>query len=54
MRSDLGWIPNHIANNVSYWINFPKEELFSDNSVIDNLSKVILAAYDFHNVEKTL
>lgn len=46
-RMDKGWMKNHIAQNVTYWINLPSEELFSDKAIIDAIADTIIAAYDF-------
>ena len=46
-RCNQGWTPEHISQDTAYWINFPKESLFSDKAVIESIAEVIVATYDY-------
>lgn len=51
-RSGQGWQDEHVAQNVSYWINLPGESLFEDKAIVDTLADVIIATYDLRNAFK--
>lgn len=38
---------NEITDNPKYWINLDKPSLFRDPQVVDILTKVLIANYDF-------
>lgn len=46
-RINQGWIDEQLSANVSYWINLNSEALFSDKAIIETITDVIIAAYDF-------
>lgn len=46
-RCNQGWAPEHISQNVSYWINLSNEADFSDKAIIDTIADVVMAAYDY-------
>lgn len=45
-RCNQGWHPEHISQNVQYWINLANESLFEDKAVIETLADVVIANYD--------
>lgn len=45
-RSEKGWQPDMISQNVSYWINLANESLFEDRAIIETMADVIIANYD--------
>ena len=53
-RDKQGWMPQHVSQGVSYWINLANESLFSDNAIIETLTDSILAAYDLRLEAKKL
>lgn len=45
-RCSQDWQPEHISQNVQYWINLANEVLFEDKAVIETLADVVIASYD--------
>lgn len=38
--------PDHISQNVQYWINLANKSLFEDKAVIETIADVVIANYD--------
>ena len=45
-RCSQGWHPEHISQNVQYWINLANESLFEDKAVVETLADVVIANYN--------
>lgn len=53
-RCGQGWHPDHICQNVSYWIKLSKEILFEDRAVVGTIADVVIATYDLRKATMNL
>ncbi|MCH5239957.1 MAG: hypothetical protein J1F38_07020 [Muribaculaceae bacterium] len=44
---EMGWLPNHVANNPQFWVDLDKPSHFEEPQIIDTIAKVLIANHDF-------